>query len=128
MLGISVRKVHELAREGSLAYLNAGRARRFSMEVVEEFMRARAVGSASDQAIVTENRKEQAYNCLGNLHWMIDAYLIWVKEMIDMGGDYSPGPDIHKASKEELDDYVRRTRSNIRVMQAAVDAARHYER
>jgi hypothetical protein len=73
-------------------------------------------------------RKEQAYNCLGNLSWMIDAFMVWVKEMIDMGGDYSPGPEIRKADGEELQDYVRRTRCNIRLMQAAVDTARHYQK
>lgn len=73
-------------------------------------------------------RKEQAYNCLGNLSWMIDAFMVWVEEMIDMGGDYAPGPEIRKASKEELEDYVRRTRCNIRLMQAALDTARHYQK
>jgi hypothetical protein len=74
-----------------------------------------------------ENRNENAYNCLGNTSWFLDAFLIWVEEMIKHG-DYFPGEDIRKASKKEVQDFVRRVRCNVRVMQGAVDAARHYEK
>lgn len=73
------------------------------------------------------NRKEQAYNCLGNTSWFLDAFLIWVEEMIKYG-DYFPSDLVRKASREEIQDFVRRTRSNVRVMQATVNAARHYEK
>jgi hypothetical protein len=73
-----------------------------------------------------EDRKGDAYNCLGNTSWFLDAFMIWVQEMIKYG-DYFPGAEIRKASREEVENYVRRTRCNVRVMQGAVDAARHYE-
>ena len=98
-----MKEVHKLAREGRLAYVNAGREKRFSMEVVEEFMRARAVGSAPEQEIVTEDGKEQAYNCLGNLNWFLDAFLLWAREVADNNGDYFPSDkQIVKASPEEV--------------------------
>ncbi len=42
--------------------------------------------------------------------------------------DHFPGEHVRKASREEVREFVRRTRSNVRVMQATVDAARHYEK
>jgi len=126
ILGISAKAVNQLATEGKLAYvqLTSGE-RRFMTELV---IGAKTVRQESEQQTGTEKRKEQAYNCLGNLSWMIDAFMVWVEEMIDMGGDYAPGPEIRKASKEELEDYVRRTQCNVRLMQAAVDTARHYQK
>ena len=73
-----------------------------------------------------KDRMGDAYNCLGNTSWFLDAFMIWVQEMIKYG-DYFPGAEIRKASREEVENYVRRTRCNVRVMQAVVDAARHYE-
>ncbi len=129
MLGISAKAVSQLAGEGKLACVQlTRRERRFTTEQVEEFIVARTVHQEPEPQIATGDRKKQAYNCLGSLSWMIDAFLVWAKEMIDMGGDYAPGPEIRKASKEELEDYVRRTRCQIRLMQAAVDAARHYQK
>ncbi|MGO9568459.1 MAG: hypothetical protein ACLP5H_13045 [Desulfomonilaceae bacterium] len=95
------------------------------LKLVEQETEQQLTADTRDQEL---ERKKQAYNCLGNLSWMIDAFMVWVKEMIGMGGDYAPGPQILKASREELEDYVRRTRCNIRLMQAAVDTARHYQK
>ena len=74
-----------------------------------------------------ENKKEQAYNCLGNTSWFLDAFLLWVEEMVKHG-DYFPGDHVRKASREQVEDFVRRTRCNVRVTQAIVNAARHYEK
>jgi len=74
-----------------------------------------------------EDRKKQALNCLGNTSWFLDTFMLWVEEMIKHG-DYFPGEDIRKASRKEVEDFVRTTRCNLRVMQATVDAARHYEK
>ncbi len=128
ILGMSVKQVHKLARQGKLAYVNAGRARRVSKEVTEEFVRARAVGCTSDQAIGTKDRKEQAYNCLGNLNWFLDAFLLWASEVTENAGDCFPSDEqIVKASPEEVREYVRRTRCNVRVLQAIIDASIFYE-
>ncbi len=74
-----------------------------------------------------KDRMGDAYNCMGNTSWFLGAFMIWVEEMIKYG-DYFPGAEIRKASREEVENYVRRTRCNVRVMQAVVDAARHYEK
>jgi len=73
-----------------------------------------------------KDRMGDAYNCLGNTSWFLDAFMIWVEEMIKYE-DYFPGAEIRKASREEVENYVRRTRCNVRVMQAVVDAARRYQ-
>ena len=72
------------------------------------------------------DRKEGTCNCLGNTSWFLDAFLTWVKEMIE-DGDYFPGAHVRKASREEVEDFVMRTRCNVRVMQAIIDAGRRYE-
>jgi hypothetical protein len=76
---------------------------------------------------MTEDRKKYVLNCIGNLSDFMDAFLIWVEEMIHTG-DYRPGAEIRKASREEIGNFVRRTRCNVRVVQAILDAARHYEK
>ncbi len=84
-------------------------------------------GETEEDSNMRKERKKQAYNCLGNSGWFLDAFLIWVQEMIKYGA-YFPGEDVRKASREEVREFVRRTRSNVRVMQATVNAARHYEK
>jgi hypothetical protein len=49
-----------------------------------------------------EDRKERVYNCLGNLNWFLDAFLLWASEMTDNDGDYFPGDETVKASPEEV--------------------------
>ena len=56
--------------------------------------------------------KKQAYNCLGNSSWFLDAFLIWVEEMIKYGA-YFPGEDIRKASREKVREFVRRTEATF---------------
>jgi hypothetical protein len=72
-------------------------------------------------------RKERVYNCLGNLNWFLDGFLLWASEMADNNGDYFPGNEIAKASPEEIREYVRKVRCDIRVLQAIMDASTHYE-
>jgi hypothetical protein len=73
-------------------------------------------------------RKERVYNCLGNLNWFLDAFLLWASEMADNNGDYFPSDEqIVKASREEVREYVRKVRCNIRVVQAIIDASIDYE-
>ena len=74
-----------------------------------------------------ENRREQVYNCLGNLNWFLDAFLLWASELADNNGDYFPGDEIAKASPEEVREFVRKVRFNIRVLQAIIDASIQYE-
>jgi hypothetical protein len=75
-----------------------------------------------------EDRKEGVYNCLGNLNWFLDAFLLWAREMSDNDGDYFPRDDqIIKASPAEIREYVRKVRCDIRVLQAIIDASTHYE-
>lgn len=74
-----------------------------------------------------EDRKERVYNCLGNLNWFLDAFLLWAREMTDNDGDYFPGDETVKASPEEVREYVRKVRFNIRVLQAIIDASIEYE-
>jgi hypothetical protein len=48
--------------------------------------------------------------------------------MAENNGDYFPGDEeIIKASPEELKEYVRKIRCDIRVLQAIIDASLHYE-
>ena len=49
-----------------------------------------------------EDRKERIYNCLGNLNWFLDAFLLWASELADNDGDYFPGDETVKASPEEV--------------------------
>jgi hypothetical protein len=73
-------------------------------------------------------KKEQVYNCLGNLNWFLDGFLLWASEIADNNGDYFPGDEeIIKASPEEVREYVRKVRCNIRVVQAIIDASIYYE-
>jgi hypothetical protein len=74
-----------------------------------------------------KDRKERVYNCLGNLNWFLDAFLLWAREMADNDGDYFPGDETVKASPEEVREYVRKARFNIRVLQAIIDASIEYE-
>lgn len=75
-----------------------------------------------------KNRKEEAYNCLGNLDFFLDAFLLWANELAENNGDYFPRDDeIIKASPEEIRKYVRKVRFNIRVLQAIIDASIEYE-
>jgi hypothetical protein len=75
-----------------------------------------------------EDRKKGVYNCLGNLNWFLDAFLLWAREMADNNGDYFPSDDaIIKASPEKIREYVRKVRCDIRVLQAIIDASAHYE-
>jgi|GEM_PF-4671536 len=74
-----------------------------------------------------ENKKKEAYNCFGNLNWFLDAFLLWAREMTDNDGDYFPGEEIVKASPEEIREYVRKVRCDIRLLQAIIDASTHYE-
>jgi hypothetical protein len=75
-----------------------------------------------------EDRKKGVYNSLGNLNWFLDAFLLWAREMADNDGDYFPrDEEIIKASREEIREYVRKVRCDIRVLQAIVDASTHYE-
>jgi len=74
-----------------------------------------------------EDRKERVYNCLGNLNWFLDAFLLWAREMADNDGDYFPGDETAKATPEEVRKFVRKVRCNIRVLQAIIDASIEYE-
>lgn len=72
-------------------------------------------------------RKEQVYNCLGNLNWFLDGFLLWAREVAENNGDYFPrDEEIVKASPEEIREYVRKVRCDIRVMQAIIDASIYY--
>jgi len=80
----------------------------------------------AEKEFAEKDRRQSAFNTIGNLGWHLDAFLVWVKEMIETG-DYSPKLD-RKASRQEIGDFVRRWRCSIRVMQAILDAARHHEK
>jgi hypothetical protein len=98
------------------------KSRRRAEEIIES-------KQVSEDAELSEEfqRKEQVYNCLGNLNWFLDGFLIWASEMADNNGDYFPGNEIAKASPEEIREYVRKVRCDIRVLQAIIDASTHYE-
>jgi hypothetical protein len=73
-------------------------------------------------------RHEQVYNCLANLNWFLDGFLLWTREVAENKGDYFPcDEEIIKASPEEIREYVRKVRCDIRVMQAIIDASIEYE-
>jgi hypothetical protein len=75
-----------------------------------------------------ENRKKLAFNCIGSLNWFLDGFLLWASEVADNDGDYFPrDEEIIKASPEEIREYVRKVRCNIRVVQAIIDASIFYE-
>ena len=48
-----------------------------------------------------KKKVSEAINCIGNLSNFVDAFLIWIEEIIDTG-DYLPGAEIRKASREEV--------------------------
>jgi hypothetical protein len=98
-----------------------------SDEAVEEREAREATANPGMIEVTPEaNKKEQAYNCLGNASWFLDAFLIWVGEMIKYG-DYFPRDHVRKASRAEVQDFVRRVRCNVRVMQAIVNAGLRYQ-
>ena len=98
-----------------------------SQRKAEEIIESKQV-SEDTQLSEEFQRKEQVYNCLGNLNWFLDAFLLWASEMADNDGDYFPrDEEIIKASPEEIREYVRKVRCNIRVLQAIIDASIHYE-
>ena len=113
-----------------VATIDADTVRPGALEALGDFQEqsegALEDSDTEEDSNMREERKEQAYNCLGNSSWFLDAFLIWVEEMIKYG-EYFPGDDVRKASREEVQEFVRRTRCNVRVMQAIVDAGRRYE-
>ncbi len=113
------------------ATIDPDTARPGALEALRDFQEqpeeALEDSETEEDSNMRKERKKQAYNCLGNSSCFLDAFLIWVEEMIKYGA-YFPGEEVRKASREEVREFVRRTRSNVRVMQATVDAARHYEK
>lgn len=85
------------------------------------------VDPGTTEITAEKSKKEQVYNCLGNLNWFLDAFLLWASEILDNDGDYFPGDEIIKASPEEVREYVRTVRFNIRILQAIIDASIEYE-
>lgn len=88
-------------------------------------------GTADDPGMADinteEDRQKRVQDCLGNLNWFLDAFLLWARELADNNGDYFPGDETVKASPEEVREYVRKVRFNIRVLQAIIDASIQYE-
>ncbi|MGO9568940.1 MAG: phage antirepressor N-terminal domain-containing protein [Desulfomonilaceae bacterium] len=74
-----------------------------------------------------KERIEGVYDSLHNMACFRNEFSTWIEKMMKCR-DYFPGEHVRKASREEVREFVRRTRSNVRVMQATVDAARHYEK
>jgi hypothetical protein len=98
-----------------------------SQRRAEEIIESKQVSKDTDFSKECR-RKEQVYNCLGNLNWFLDGFLLWAREVAENNGDYFPGDEeIIKASPEEIREYVRKVRCDIRVMQAIIDASIYYQ-
>lgn len=100
--------------------LDALEVLRSCLELPEESLwtdESQAIGNAPEERI------ERAYDCLQDMACLLYEFSSWIEEMRKYG-NYFPGDEVRKASRKEVEEFVRRTRCNVRVVQAAVDAAR----
>ncbi len=96
-------------------------------ELVEEPDESLRADESQTEGDTEKERIEGVYDSLHNMACFLNEISTWIKKMMKCR-DYFPGEHVRKASGEEVRDFVWRTRSNVRVMQATVDAARHYEK
>ena len=96
-------------------------------DLLEESDESLRADESQTEGDTEKERIEGAYDSLHNMACFLNEFSTWIEKMMKCR-DYFPGEHVRKASREEVREFVRRTRSNVRVMQATVNAARHYEK
>jgi hypothetical protein len=96
-------------------------------ELLEEPDESLRADESKTERDTEKERIEGVYDSLHDMACFLNKFSTWIDEMMKCRY-YFPGQHLGKASRAEVRKFVRRTRSNLRVMQATVDAARNYEK